>query len=111
MNARLFAGRGFTLLQAQRWAGSLATLFAFAACAVSGELGPALLLALHQMHLVRPQAVRRRSIRRAFYRAHTAKPIRGRAHAVTIVIKQWMFGGEPSFSFVKLGNTRRGIQI
>ena len=44
MNARLFAGRGLTLLQAQYWAGSLAAVFAFVACAVSGELGPALLL-------------------------------------------------------------------
>lgn len=33
-----------TLLQAQYWAGSLAALFAFVACAVSGELGPSLLL-------------------------------------------------------------------
>lgn len=55
MNAPLFAGRGLTLLQAQRQAGSLAALFAFAACAVSGELGPALVvlfpLALVLAHL------------------------------------------------------------
>ena len=35
--------RGTTLLSAQRWAGSLALAAAFAACAVSGELGAALL--------------------------------------------------------------------
>src|SRR5205807_2473495 len=35
--------RGTTLLTAQRWAGSLALGAAFAACAVSGELGSALL--------------------------------------------------------------------
>ncbi|MCA1825711.1 MAG: DUF3488 and transglutaminase-like domain-containing protein [Myxococcales bacterium] len=44
MNARLFAGRGLTLLQAQYWAGALAAVFAFLACAVSGELGPGLVL-------------------------------------------------------------------
>ena len=38
------ASRGLTLLSAQGWAGTLAALFAFAACAVSGELGPATLL-------------------------------------------------------------------
>ena len=32
--------RGATLLQAQRWAGTLTATFAFIACAVSGELGP-----------------------------------------------------------------------
>jgi len=32
--------RGPTLLQAQRWAGTLTATFAFIACAVSGELGP-----------------------------------------------------------------------
>ena len=37
---------GLTLLEAQRWAGSLATLFAFLACAASGELGPAFLASL-----------------------------------------------------------------
>ncbi|HKB77821.1 MAG TPA: transglutaminaseTgpA domain-containing protein [Myxococcales bacterium] len=36
--------RGMTLLAAQRWAGSLALAAAFAACAVSGELGGAILL-------------------------------------------------------------------
>ncbi len=36
--------RGLTLLSAQRWAGSLTALFAFAGCGVSGELGPAALL-------------------------------------------------------------------
>jgi transglutaminase-like putative cysteine protease len=41
---RLFPRRGITLLQAQRWAGSLAALFAYLACAVSGELGPALVV-------------------------------------------------------------------
>jgi len=41
---RLFPGRGITLLQAQRWAGSLAAFFAYLACAVSGELGPALVV-------------------------------------------------------------------
>ena len=40
---KLFSGRGLTLLQAQYWAGSLAALFAFVACAVSGELGGVLL--------------------------------------------------------------------
>jgi len=35
--------RGWTLLQAQRWTGTLTATFAFAACAVSGELGPALI--------------------------------------------------------------------
>ncbi|MFL5309731.1 MAG: transglutaminaseTgpA domain-containing protein [Myxococcales bacterium] len=38
------APRGTTLLTAQRWAGSLAMAAAFAACAVSGELGTALVL-------------------------------------------------------------------
>ena len=37
-------GKGLTLLQAQRWAGSLAVLSAFGACAASGELGAPLLL-------------------------------------------------------------------
>ena len=36
--------KGLTLLSAQRWAGSLAALFAFLGCGVSGELGPATLL-------------------------------------------------------------------
>ncbi|HZX94635.1 MAG TPA: DUF3488 and transglutaminase-like domain-containing protein [Myxococcales bacterium] len=36
---RFFAGHGVTLLQAQRWAGTLTAVFAFLACAVSGELG------------------------------------------------------------------------
>ena len=36
--------KGLTLLSAQRWAGSLAALFAFLGCGVSGELGPASLL-------------------------------------------------------------------
>jgi protein-glutamine gamma-glutamyltransferase len=36
--------RGFTLLQAQRWSGSLAALFAFLGCAVSGEMNVPLLL-------------------------------------------------------------------
>jgi hypothetical protein len=44
VNARLLAGRGFTLVQAQYWAGTLAALFAFVSCAVSGELGPITLL-------------------------------------------------------------------
>jgi transglutaminase-like putative cysteine protease len=39
---RLFAGRGLTLLSAQRWAGTLAACCAFLACAVSGEMGPAM---------------------------------------------------------------------
>jgi len=37
---------GLTLLEAQRWAGSLAALFAFLACAASGELGPVFFAAL-----------------------------------------------------------------
>lgn len=41
---QLFAGRGLTLLQAQRWAATLTAFFAFLACAVSGELGLAMLL-------------------------------------------------------------------
>jgi transglutaminase-like putative cysteine protease len=41
---KLFAGKGVSLLQAQQLAGSLAALSAFAACAVSEELGPALLV-------------------------------------------------------------------
>ncbi|OLE63442.1 MAG: hypothetical protein AUG04_05270 [Deltaproteobacteria bacterium 13_1_20CM_2_69_21] len=36
------APRGPTLLQAQRWAGTLTSAFAFLACAVSGEMGPAM---------------------------------------------------------------------
>ncbi len=36
---KLLAARGVTLLQAQRWAGTLAATFAFVACAVSGEMG------------------------------------------------------------------------
>jgi protein-glutamine gamma-glutamyltransferase len=36
---KLFAGRGLTLLMAQQWAGTLAAVFAFIACAVSGEMG------------------------------------------------------------------------
>lgn len=36
--------RGLTLLSAQRWAGSLAALFAFVGCAVSNELGAAMLI-------------------------------------------------------------------
>jgi transglutaminase-like putative cysteine protease len=34
--------RGFTLLQAQQWSGSLTAFFAYLACLVSGELGPTL---------------------------------------------------------------------
>jgi len=34
--------RGLTLLQAQRWAGTLTAAFGFLACAVSGEMGPAM---------------------------------------------------------------------
>lgn len=34
--------RGPTLLQAQRWAGTLTAAFGFLACAVSGEMGPAM---------------------------------------------------------------------
>ena len=37
-------GKGLTLMQAQQWAGSLAVVAAFGACAASGELGPLLLL-------------------------------------------------------------------
>ncbi len=37
-------GKGLTLLQAQQWAGSLAVLSAFGACAASGELGLLLLV-------------------------------------------------------------------
>ena len=44
MSPRPFAGRGPTLLQAQHWSGALAALFAFASCAVSGELDPTFLL-------------------------------------------------------------------
>jgi len=40
--SRSFA-RGWTLLQAQRWTGTLTAAFAFAACAVSGELGPVMI--------------------------------------------------------------------
>jgi len=36
--------RGFSLLRAQEWAGSLALAAGFCACAVSGELGVALTL-------------------------------------------------------------------
>ena len=36
------APRGLTLLQAQRWAGTLTAAFGFLACAVSGEMGPAM---------------------------------------------------------------------
>ncbi|HET7788797.1 MAG TPA: transglutaminaseTgpA domain-containing protein [Myxococcales bacterium] len=36
---KLFAGRGLTLLESQQWAGTLAAVFAFLACAVSGEMG------------------------------------------------------------------------
>ena len=55
MNApRLFAGRGLTLMQAQAWAGSLAAVFAFISCAVSGELGP-FLLALFPVALIGAQ--------------------------------------------------------
>ena len=36
--------KGLTLLSAQRWAGTLAALFAFVGCAVSGELGAASLI-------------------------------------------------------------------
>jgi protein-glutamine gamma-glutamyltransferase len=39
---KLFAGRGLTLLMAQQWAGTLAAVFAFLACAVSGEMGDVL---------------------------------------------------------------------
>ena len=46
MNQRLFGGRGFTLLQAQHWAGTLAAACAFLGCAVSGEIGPAMLIAV-----------------------------------------------------------------
>ena len=35
--------RGWTLLQAQRWTVTLTAIFAFVACAVSGELGPVML--------------------------------------------------------------------
>ncbi|HUJ25370.1 MAG TPA: transglutaminaseTgpA domain-containing protein, partial [Myxococcales bacterium] len=41
---RLFARRGVTLLQAQRWAGTLTACCAFLSCAVSGELGPAMVV-------------------------------------------------------------------
>src|SRR5439155_21532095 len=37
--------RGVTLLQAQRWSCLLAAVCAYLACAVSGELGPVLLVA------------------------------------------------------------------
>jgi transglutaminase-like putative cysteine protease len=43
--------RGFTLLGAQQWAGTLTALFAFLACAVSGELNPGL-VALFPLALV-----------------------------------------------------------
>ena len=43
--------RAPTLLQAQRWAGTLTALFAFAGCAVSGELGPAM-VALFPLALI-----------------------------------------------------------
>lgn len=39
---KLFAGRGLTLMTAQQWAGTLAAVFAFLACAVSGEMGDVL---------------------------------------------------------------------
>ena len=38
------SARGMTLLDAQRWAGSLALAAAFGTCAVSGELGAGLVL-------------------------------------------------------------------
>lgn len=41
---RLFAGRGVTLLQAQRWAGTLTACCAYLSCAVSGELGAGMVL-------------------------------------------------------------------
>ena len=51
--------RGTTIVTAQRWAGSLAIAAAFAACAVSGELGPALLV-LFPVALVGAPALQRR---------------------------------------------------
>ncbi len=56
----LLQGRGPTLLEAQRWSGSLAAAFAFLGCAVSGELGAVLLvvfpLALVGAHLLGDRA-------------------------------------------------------
>ena len=40
----MVSARGFTLMQAQYWSGTLAAAFAFLACAVSGELGLPLVL-------------------------------------------------------------------
>ena len=50
---------GFTLLQAQRWAGTLTALFAFAACAVSGELGLALVLLFPLAAMAAPRLAER----------------------------------------------------
>ena len=48
---RRSGARGPTLLQAQRWAGTLTAIFAFAACAVSGEMG-AVMVALFSLAVV-----------------------------------------------------------